>query len=227
VRSEVLEALFARADRVGKLLDAIEQKKVNAGQLDPARVLQLRKNPDAAVRKRAEALLKGLASPDRLKVIDAYRPALELKGDAVKGKVVFKTVCATCHRLENEGFQVGPDLLSALTTKTRDALLIDILDPSREVDQRYINYVVSTKAGRTATGIITGEGPTSITLARPQGEKEDILRSDIAEEDGILATGKSLMPDELEKQFPSKELPGKQQDLADLIAYLLSQAKPR
>src|SRR5262249_42973766 len=47
VRREVLEALFAQASRVDQLLTAIEQKKVLAGQLEPSRIEQLRKHPNA------------------------------------------------------------------------------------------------------------------------------------------------------------------------------------
>src|SRR5262249_35501616 len=99
-------------------------------------------------------------------------------------------------------------------TKTREGLIIDILDPSREVDPRYINYVVTTKDGRFLTGIIAVESPASITLRRAEKAEDVILRSQIEE---IQATAKSLMPDELEKQVSK-------QDLADLIAYLMAVA---
>jgi putative membrane-bound dehydrogenase-like protein len=210
VRNDVLEAVFARPGRLAFLLTAIEQKKVLAAQLPPARVEQLRLHKDPELRKRATGLLASRATPERQKVIEEYRPALDLKADPVKGKLVFQKVCSTCHRLEKVGQEVGPDLLSALKTKTPEALLIDILDPSREVDPRYINYIVSTKDGRTRTGIVAVEGPSSITLRRANKEEEDVLRSQIEE---IQATTKSLMPDELEKQF-------NKQDLADLIGYL-------
>jgi putative heme-binding domain-containing protein len=214
VRSEVLEALFARTDWLKQLLDAVDKKTVLASQLAPARVEQLRRHRDTALRQRAELLLAGRAAPERQKVIDEYRTALTLKGDAGKGKLAFKRVCATCHRLENEGFQVGPDLLAALPNKTSDGLLIDILDPSREVDPRYVNYLVETSSGKVLTGIMASEGPTSIVLKRAEGTQDILLRSQI-EANGIQATGKSLMPDELEKQLT-------QQDFADLIAYLRS-----
>ncbi len=217
VRSDVLEAIFARADRLAHLLTAIEQKKVSASQLPPARVEQLRAHKDPELRKRAAVLLAGRATPARQKVIDEYKSALDLTADAAKGKMVFQKVCSTCHRLENEGKEVGPDLLSALRTKTPDALLIDILDPSREVDPRYINYIVSTKDGRVVTGIVAVEGPSSITLRRANREEEDVLRSQI---DEIQATAKSLMPDELEKQLSK-------QDVADVIAYLRKVAAPK
>jgi putative heme-binding domain-containing protein len=217
VRREVLEALFARPDRLEALLTAIEKKQVLAGQLEPARLEQLRKHPSAAVRKRAEKLLAGLATPDRRKVLDDYQGALDLKADADRGKAVFKKVCATCHRLENEGVEVGPDLLSALRNKSREQLLADILDPSREVDPRFINYVVVTRAGRSFTGLIAADTGASLTLRRAQKEEDVVLRADI---EAIEATTKSVMPEGLEMQLSKQEL-------ADVIAYLRSVATPK
>jgi putative heme-binding domain-containing protein len=215
VRREAQEALFARKDRLAALLDALEQKKVLTAQLDPIRLEQLRRHPDAALQARARKLLAGVAAPDRLKVIEVYKPALELKADGLRGRAVFRKVCITCHRLENEGNEVGPDLAAALRNKTRDQLLIDILDPSREVDPRYLNYLVGTREGRSFTGMIAAETASSITLRRGNKEEDTLLRSQIED---ITSTGKSLMPDNLETQLPK-------QDLADLIEYLLSAAR--
>ena len=212
VRRECVEALFARADRLQALLSALEKKTVLGGQLEPARVEQLRKHRDPAVRTRAQKVLAGVAAPERQKVVDAYRPALDLKGDRPRGKALFKKTCATCHRLENEGYEVGPDLLAALKNKTREQLLLDILDPSREVDPRYQNYVVTTTKGQTLTGLIATETASSITLRRGEKAEDVLLRSRIED---ITATGKSVMPENLETQLSK-------QDLADVIEYLLS-----
>jgi putative membrane-bound dehydrogenase-like protein len=215
VRRECTEAVFARSDRVLALLDAVEKKSVPASHLEPARVLQLRKHRDAEVRRRAEKVLAGSVAPQRQKVIDLYQPALELKADKQRGKIVFKKSCATCHRLENEGYQVGAELLAALKNKTREQLLIDILDPSREVDPRFQNYTVVTKKGQTLTGLLASETASSITLKRGEGAEDVLLRSQIEE---ITATGLSLMPDNLETQI-------NKQELADLIEYLLTVTK--
>jgi putative membrane-bound dehydrogenase-like protein len=217
VRREILEALFARPARIKQLLDAVENKHVLAAHLDAARVDQLRKHPDEAIRKRAQVLLAGQAAPARQKVVEEFRAALDLKSDFVRGKAVFRKTCATCHRLENEGIEVGPDLLSALRNKTPETLLIDILDPSREVDPRYVNYIVDTKAGRRFTGMIAVETPSSITLRRAEKAEDTILRAQI---DTVQATNKSLMPDEMEKLLTM-------QDVADVIAYLQSVAAPK
>jgi putative heme-binding domain-containing protein len=217
VRREVLEALFARTDRLKQLLDAVEHKKVLAGQLEPARVEQLRKHRDAKLRQRAVALLAGQSAPERRKVVDQFRSSLDLKADAGRGKLVFKKTCSTCHRLESVGVEVGPDLLSALRNKTPETLLVDILDPSREVDPRYINYVVIAKGDRVFTGMIAAETAGSVTLRRAEKAEDTILRSQIVE---IQATAKSVMPDGLEMQLSK-------QDLADVIAYLQSVVAPR
>jgi putative membrane-bound dehydrogenase-like protein len=217
VRREVLEALLARPDRVAALLTAVEKKEVLPNQIEPARLEQLRRLPDAALRKRAQALLAGQGSPDRRKVIADYQPVLDRKGDIERGRAVFKKTCSTCHRLESVGVEVGPDLLSALRNKSREQLLTDILDPSREVDPRYINYQVTDKAGRSFSGLIAAETASSITLRRAEKAEDMLLRSRI---DTIEATAKSLMPDGLEAQVSKEEL-------ADLIAYLQAVAAPR
>jgi putative heme-binding domain-containing protein len=217
LQREAIEALFARPARLAQLLDAIEQKQVQPAQLEPARVQQLRKHPDAALRRRAEKLLAGRTTPDRKKVLDDYRPALSLKTDAARGKAVFQKTCSTCHRLENVGVEVGPDLLSALRNKSAEQLLTDILDPSREVDPRYINYVVTTKAGRSFSGMIAAETASSITLRRAEKAEDVILRNQI---EAMEATAKSVMPEGLEMQL-------NKQELADVIAYLQAVAASR
>jgi putative membrane-bound dehydrogenase-like protein len=214
VRREVVEALFARADRLPRLLTALEEKKVLSNHLEPLRIDQLRGHPDVKLRERALRVLAGQAAPERQKVVAAYRTALELKADASRGKTVFKKNCAVCHRLENEGHEVGPDLLSALRNKSGEQLLNDILDPSREVDPRYLNYQITTKKGQTFSGMIAAETASSVTLRRGEKAEDVLLRVQI---DEIQATGKSVMPEGLEMQLSK-------QDVADLIVYLQSLA---
>lgn len=211
LRREILEALLARKERVQTLLDGIEAKTIVPGQLEPGRVAQLRKYPDAAVQKRALKLLAGLGTPDRLKVVKQYESVLDTKGEVERGRAVFRKHCATCHRLENHGVEVGADLQAALPNKTPEQLLTDILDPSREVDPRFLEYLATTKGGRFLTGVIAAETATSITLRRAEKAEDTLLRSQL---ESIQATGKSLMPEGLEKNVPPAEM-------ADLIAYLL------
>lgn len=211
VRREVVEALLSRPQRVTALLDAMEAKKVQANLIEPARLDQLRKHPDLKLRKRAEKLLASQVLPERAKVLEAYQSALDLKGNVEKGRMIFRKNCITCHRLEDTGLEVGADLRSILPGKTPERLLVDILDPSREVDPRFQDYVVNTKSGRVVTGLIAAESSAGLTLRRAEKSEESLLRSDI---ETIQATGRSLMPDGLERMIGPQEM-------ADLLAYLL------
>src|SRR5262249_9452877 len=135
----------------------------------------------------------------------------DLQGDSKSGLEVFSKHCATCHKLGSVGHEVGPDLAS-LGDKSPQALLIAILDPNRAVEARYVNYTATTKAGLSSTSALASEPGTSVTLVGPDGKKQVILRTEL---DDLTSSGKSLMPEGLEKEL-------KPQDLADLIAHVRS-----
>ena len=113
-------------------------------------------------------------------VVAAYQKSLQLKGDAKNGKELFKKNCAACHRLEGVGEQIGAEL-NAVQDRGADFILLNILDPNREVLPKFITYHAVTDAGLTLTGMITAETATSITLRRPDGTSMTILRVNIAE----------------------------------------------
>lgn len=210
LRREALDALLGRADRALKLLDAVEAKKVSSSEFALAQVQQLKAHPNAGVRARALAVFKQTADADRAKVVKEYATALDLKGDAMKGRAVFKKTCAACHKLDGVGFDVGANLLASLPNKSGEDLLVAVFDPNREVDPRYVSYNVVTADDRVLNGVVAAETPTSITLRRADGKDDTILRSNIA---SLRSTGLSLMPVGLEKELPP-------QDVADLFAYL-------
>lgn len=215
IRREVVEALCARPNRVVKLLDAVEAKRVSPSQIELARRSQLVKHPNAAIRTRASALLTNAGNSDRRRVIASHQSVLDLPTDISRGQAVFTKNCATCHKLGNVGFDVGPELHGVLGNKTKEALLVDILDPNREVDPRYVNYQAVTSSGRILTGLLAVETPASITLRRADKAEDTILRSQL---DSLEASSQSLMPDEWEKTLSK-------QDLADVIAFLVSQVR--
>ena len=207
VRVEVLDALLSHRDRVPALLDAVESGRIERGALDLPRREKLLRNPDFKISARARQILREEPS-DRTQVLQAYRPALDLAGDAVKGNVIFEKNCAICH-LARKGRRVGPDL-SGVSSKTKAQLLEDILNPSKSIQAAYTNYVVITRDGVIHDGLVAAETPGTLTLRRSDSEDEILLRSNVAE---IRASGVSLMPDGLEQNMSKN-------DLADLISYL-------
>ncbi|MBX6312495.1 MAG: HEAT repeat domain-containing protein [Isosphaeraceae bacterium] len=211
LRPEATEALLARPERVTALLDAIASKALPAAELDPARRQQLLTHADPALRARAARLLGTDPKSDRGRVITSYRKALDLAGEPDRGRLVFRQNCATCHRAEGEGTEVGPNL-ATVTARSPEDLLIHILDPNREVAPIYLNYTVATTDGRVLSGLIAEETAGSVTLKRAEGATDVVPRSRI---EAMASTGLSLMPEGLERTIDP-------QAMADLLAYLRS-----
>jgi putative membrane-bound dehydrogenase-like protein len=210
LRAQATELLFARVDRLTALLDAVEQGRFSAADIDPARAKLLEKHADARIRDRAGRLLASAKLGRRQDVIDAYRNVLAMPGDRKRGQVAFQKICAACHRVEGVGYEIGANL-AAMKNRGAEAILVNVLDPSREVNPQYVNYTVVTRDGRTLTGMIAAETATSVTLKRGEGASDTVLRVNI---DQMQSTGMSIMPEGLEKQVDP-------QMMADLIAYLM------
>ncbi len=210
LRATATAALFGNRRHLLALLDSIDAGEISPSQLDPTRVESLLAHPDPAIRDRASRLFENREPGDRQVVVDAYRSVLDMSGDAVQGKAVFKRECATCHRLEGVGYDLGLPLGSVKDRGT-EGILVNLLDPNSNINPEYTNYVVVTDRGRTVTGMIVAETATSITLRRAEDESDTVLRTEI---DELVDTGVSIMPEGLEKQVNQREM-------ADLLAYLM------
>ena len=111
--------------------------------------------------------------------------------------------------MQGVGRRVGPDLAS-ISSRRSDLLLVDILDPSRQVSPDFVSYLAVTKDGRVLSGLIAAETAESVTLRREEGQQETIPRSEIEQ---FRASGKSLMPDGLEKNLTPDQM-------VDLLEFL-------
>jgi putative heme-binding domain-containing protein len=209
VREAILASLLSQPRHLPAVFALLEAGTISSSAIDSGRRKQLMEHKDERIRERANTLFKSLATGDRMKVYEDYKPVLNLAAKPVNGQAVFKQACAACHRLDREGVPVGPDLFS-IRNQPKEAILLHILIPEYEIVPGYASYTIETRDGRTLSGLIASETDTSITLRRALGEEETILRHNIA---SISATNLSLMPQELEKNMS-------RQDLADLIAYL-------
>src|SRR5207244_1477811 len=81
VREAVIDALFARRDRLPHLLNAVERGVVAAAELSVLRREQLVEHDNEALRRRARTLLASRVSDDRAAVLRRYEPALKLPRD--------------------------------------------------------------------------------------------------------------------------------------------------
>lgn len=211
LRASVTDVLLGRRDRTEKLLDALENGVIKRGEIDRTKHSLLLKHPQEKIRQRAALVLADELGRDRRQVVADYQRALELTGAPERGRVLFGQKCATCHKLGEVGFQVGPDL-NSVQNKTPADLLVAILDPNREAQLSFTAYTVSTLNGQIYSGIIAAESAGSLTLKRAEAKEDIVLRNQI---DELTSSGLSLMPEGLEKEINP-------QQLADLIAFIKS-----
>lgn len=215
-RQNILNVLLVRDDWAGQLLTAIESGKIEASQLDASRrqAFLVHKSPE--LRRRAEKLFQTAGSEDRRKVLVAHQDVLKLTPDVERGREVFKKRCAACHKLGDVGHDVGPNL-AALSDHSPTVMLTAILDPNRAVEDKYREYQILQHDGRVLTGILLVETSTSLTLLKAEQVQTHLPRNTVEE---LRATGKSLMPDGLEKDLSK-------QDLADLLGLLQTLKKEK
>jgi putative membrane-bound dehydrogenase-like protein len=133
--------------------------------------------------------------------------------DRKHGHEVFLQACATCHRIGNEGSEVGPDLIGQLGM-AEESLLKDILMPNERIRPGFETTLVQTRDGGAITGLLKGDDATSLTLGQAGAAEQVLLRKDVL---GVRRLATSLMPSFAEGLKPS--------DAADLLAWLRGNLK--
>ena len=204
MRSEALNVLLGRHDRAVVLLTAIENGVIHAKELTTAQIKFLRNHNGA----QAEKVLGAVTASKRQEVIDAFMPALSLTGDAAHGKKIYEERCSSCHRLGGEGHALGPDLVT-VKTSGKEKIMVNVLDPNREVAPQFQAFEVELKDGDSLIGIIN-EDANSVTVHQAFGKETVVLRSNIAK---IRNQQLSLMPEGVEAGLQN-------QDVADLLEYI-------
>lgn len=172
------------------------------------------KLPAGSIRDLFEGYLPPEKSgPRKLGSNPRLRSILALKGNTERGEQLFwsqATNCGSCHKIGERGQAVGPDLSTIGKLRSREDLLISILEPSRRIEPKYAAYIVHTADGRSYTGLLVRRDADSLVL-RDSQNKEIILAAKNVEEAQPSRT--SLMP--------AGQLAGlTAQEAADLIEYL-------
>jgi putative heme-binding domain-containing protein len=211
LRSEILDRLLSRETWTLKLLDAIRAGTIARTEIDPGRRQRLLEQGPRNVRSIAREVFGSITDVSRQQVIDRYQPALKLAGDPRRGSKLFGQNCAVCHRKGNVGNDVGPNLDSVSGWQS-DALLVAILDPSRQVEPQYLAFTAALQDGDAVYGVITSESASSITMKGLDAKPRTLLRAQIK---SLVGTARSLMPDGLEAALEP-------QGIADVIAFLQS-----
>jgi putative membrane-bound dehydrogenase-like protein len=164
--------------------------------------------PKSRSQKPQPVLAKTNLTP-RAQVLQQFAGALQLTGDSAKGKAIYLERCASCHRLFGQGTPVGPDLES-VHASGKETIFNNILDPNREINQRFVTSELKTKDDEDLIGIISNDAPNGLTLRQANGVETFVPRAQLV---SVRQTGKSLMPEGLEAGLNT-------QDIANLLAYV-------
>ncbi len=142
--------------------------------------------------------------------------ALHNAGNPQRGREVFfnvdKSQCLKCHRLDDAGARIGPDLSGLGRRFSRVHVVESILEPSRTIAPSYVTVALVKTDGRLLSGVKVRETDNAVTIGDSEGKLHEIPRDEI---DELTVQSISTMPEGLEKRLTEREF-------VDLIAFLMS-----
>jgi putative heme-binding domain-containing protein len=165
------------------------------------------------------AVTQGEKRPSVLKVLRHYfgsekaideEGVLSLSKDPVAGKVKAIQNCATCHKIQSSGNEIGPDLSQIGHKMDYPTLVNAIVQPDAAIGFGSEAYLIGLKNGAVLLGLLQSSGPV-VTVLDFQGQRHIIPAEEVL----------------TRKQLPISLMPGpeemdlKAQDIADIAAFLI------
>ncbi len=214
-RSQDLKLLTSSTRGAFALMQRLDGNTISG----PARqevIAMAANHPAAEVRDLFERFV-----PDSERVVrlgDTIDPQVILKktGDVSRGREIFRThtgaQCKSCHRLEETGEPLGPDLSHIGKKYPRAELLGEILQPSKAIDPKFATYVIATKSGQVYTGLLSERNDREVVLKDAQNKVTRLPANEIEQS---ASQARSMMPELLLRDLTA-------QQAADLLDYLFS-----
>jgi len=167
---------------------------------------------DVNVQKQLAEVLQFLGQQQTLAA--KYQAVLQ-GGSSERGRLLFEhhtaLQCVRCHKVDQLGGKVGPDLSKIGSKVSREYLLESLLIPEKQIAKGYEGVLVALADGKTLSGVIESESDQVLNLIDAQGNTIKITKSEIVQR----RDGRSVMPANLLEHVNSS-------DLRDLIEYLAS-----
>jgi putative heme-binding domain-containing protein len=136
--------------------------------------------------------------------------------DYDRGHAMFaEAKCFSCHRFNNEGGGLGPDLSGVAGRFSVRDLLESVVLPNKTISDQYAAVVIATSSGRVVTGRIVNLAGSNLSICPDMldpGRTVNVRREDIEE---MKPSAVSMMPEGLLDTLH-------RDDILDLVAYLLS-----
>jgi putative membrane-bound dehydrogenase-like protein len=219
LKPRAIELLTQRAAWSSQLLGDVEAKKIPSSAVNVNQIRKLLAAKDPAMTKRVEAIwgtIREARNPQREKVVAQMRDVIaKTPGDPNKGVLIYKKLCAQCHKLHGDGADVGPDI--TLNGRSDfDQLLSNVFDPSLVIGLGYRQTNVVTNAGQVINGLLVEDSAQRVVLKTQGGKIETIARGNV---ESVATSPLSYMPEDVERQLSPQEI-------ADLFALLVLDRPP-
>jgi putative heme-binding domain-containing protein len=109
-------------------------------------------------------------------------PRLVSTGDPARGRTLFVTECARCHRAGADGSGgMGPDLSRIALARSREALVQSVREPSAVVAEGFRAISVRTRGGEPLFGALKREDAFSIQIVTDDGRLVGFATGDFTE----------------------------------------------
>lgn len=205
-RLKIAKDLAKDADGGNIIIDLISNWQINKAEIKEAIASEIFNNPSINVRTLASQFFARSGSPIKMEMVT------RMKANATAGKTIFTSYCTNCHRHGEDGKDIGPDLTNIHQKFDKLNLMDAIVNPSASMVFGYESYNITTKKGQNYIGFILGDNGTKTTLKDAAGQSITIRNDQIVSKEKSKT---SLMPNPIDMGL-------KEQELADLSAYLLS-----
>ena len=217
VRSQAIAVLSKRTEWSLALLKAVEANSLHRSEIAFESLERIKLHDDPEINQLVQKLWGNTRrTPAELqqRMEAVTRIVNNGTGDETRGKQLFSTVCATCHKLHGEGQAIGPDL-TGYERDNFDFILLAIIDPNAGIREEYTNFELETQDGLLLTGYIKERADQSVTIEDGQQGQVTVAKSKIK---SLRASALSRMPEGLLD-------PMDDQQIRDLFAYLRSHGR--
>jgi putative heme-binding domain-containing protein len=126
------------------------------------------------------------------------------------GHVIFTNRCGNCHRLFDEGAEIGPDLTGYERSNVSD-LLINIIDPNAYIREGYGAYHITTTDKRSLVGTLKEQNGSTITIQPFNGELITLSMNQVSD---MVEQKISIMPEGLLDGLTD-------QQIRDMVSYIV------
>jgi putative heme-binding domain-containing protein len=217
LRQRCIQALASKPSQAGLLLDAVLEKSIRPEEVSTdllAGMLAFNNPKWSATIEQHWGKIKPPSPGEKTARVHGIKVSLKLaRGNAERGKELFKKTCANCHTLFGEGAKIGPDL-TGQDRGNLDFLLTSIVDPNAVIRREFMSQTLVLTDGQVIHGLVAEATESRVVVIDSKAEKRIVPRSDIEE---IKPSSISVMPEKLLDSLDA-------QQVRDLISYL--QTKP-